>query len=237
MAERLIFHYRSRPTPVHRCDPRIKLLTLLALTILIFQFRAAVLLFIIPYMVIIGYLAKIPLKQYRRELLVFFLFATVIFLARWLGGNTFYEACIAVVRFLTVVYGGLLLTDTTAPEELALALRWLLTPLGKRRSGEAAATFSLTIHFIPLLFDASREISEARKTRLDRTGRHPVRRIISLGTQLMHHMLDKAEDISYALESRCFTPYAQHGELHWIWKDTLIAAVTIGYLVLAGVMS
>jgi energy-coupling factor transport system permease protein len=230
MAERLIFHYHHRDTFLNRVDPRIKLFTLLVLTIIIFQ---AAFIMTIPVILLLAAAAiagRMPINRYKREMIFFFFFSSVIFLTRWWADGDIFSAAAAAVKFLTVVAGGLILTDSTSPEQISLAIFWLVAPLGRRRAHEFAAKFSLTISFIPMLFDAASDISEARRARQDHRLKRPLRRMISMGSQMMDHILERAEDISYALESRCFTPYVLHDELSWRLSDTVILLLTVIYL-------
>ncbi len=229
MAERLIFHYHDRNTVVHRLDPRIKMFCILALTILLCNLKSMSLMFLLPYLLLGGIAARIPVGSYRKESLFFGVFALIIFLTHWWGSDTIIEALIAAARFLTIVAASMLLTDTTSPEDMSLALFWIIRPFSKRHAYNLSAKFNLTVNFIPMLFDASQEIHEARRSRLEDTRRHPVRRMVSIGTQLMDLILVRAEEISYALESRCFTPEVLHGELSWRLRDTAVLVVSLAY--------
>lgn len=230
MAERLIFHYHDRDTALNRVDARIKLFSLLLITIVVFNSPDVVIFPIIILLSAAGIAGRIPLPEYRRELAFFFVFGSLIFLTRWLSNGLFSEALYAALRFLTVVAGGLLLTDSTSPEEISLSVFWIISPFSRKRAYEFSAAFSLTISFIPMLFDASSQISEARKARRDRRFRRPLRRIISMASQLMDQIIDRAEEISYALESRRFTPYVLHDSLGWRTADSLILIGIIIYL-------
>ncbi len=230
MAEKLIFHYHDRKTILHKIDPRAKMLTLCIVTILVFELPPLGLFLLIPYIIIGIISAKIPIGEYRRESLFFGVFSLIIFLTRLWGSSLVLPSLLGVVRFLTIVVVGMLLTDTTAPEEMSLALFWFLHPFSKKFAYATAARLNLTVSFFPIIFDASQEMLDARRSRHEHVRRHPIRRMISMGTQLLAMILDRAEDISYALESRGFREDVLHGTLSWGRHDTLFILITILYV-------
>lgn len=236
MAERLIFHYHDRDTLLHRVDARIKLFSLLFITIVVFNTPDMMIFPMLLLLFAAGIAGRLPLTRYGREFTFFFVFASLIFFTRWLSGNLLTDALFSALRFLTVVAGGILLTDSTSPEEISLSVFWLISPFSRKRAYEFSAAFSLTISFIPMLFDTSSQMSEARKARRDRRFRRPLRRIISMGSGLMDQIIERAEEVSFALESRRFTPYVLHDSLNWRGADSLILVGIIIYLVVTSIL-
>ncbi len=221
MAERLIFHYHDRDTPLHRLDPRSKMFAMAVLTIMVFNLPPAGLLLIMLYTAAGIIIAGMPIREYRRESLFFGMFALIIFLTRWWGSSMPLDALFGSLRFLTIVLIGMLMTETTSPDDMALALFWLLRRFSRRAAYGAAARLNLTVSFFPVIFDAVQEISEARKSRQEQRLRRPLQRMISMSTQILDVIIDRAEEISYALESRGFREDILHGELSWGRRDTL----------------
>ena len=221
---------------MHKADSRVKLALILLLSVSIFSFKPFSLLLVSTYVLLGIFIARIPFMKYRKELTLFFILTVMIVLFRWIGEFTLYQALLAGGRFLVIVLAGLLLTDTTAPEDMTLAIHWILKPIPGIRAAEIATKFSLTISFIPLIFDATQEIREARRSRLENPRRHPLRRLISFGTQVFDLILQKTEEISLALESRLFNPEILHGELRFSRLDLLLiltsSAVAAGIIML-----
>lgn len=227
MAERLIFHYHARDTLFHRLDPRTKLILVCVNTILIF-IAAPLQLFVVGAFVSLCLISsRLSPTLYLREFRMFAFLVVIIVLSRWIGDATFLNALLYGVRFFLVVLLGLILSETTAPEDLTLALYWFLRPFRFLKPKQTAARFSLMISFLPILLDATLEISEARKARLDDPMRRPLTRIISIGMQVFELVLQRAEELSYALESRCYQEDILYGSIAFKRID-VFAALLMG---------
>lgn len=111
-------------------------------------------------------------------------------------------------QYLALVYGGLLLTVSTAPTDLVAALARLLAPL--RRIGvpvqDVALMVSLAFRFLPLLAEEYERIVTAQATRgADQHGATVAVRIrlAYLRTQsLTLGVLRKADELATAVEAR-----------------------------------
>ena len=226
MAERLIFHYHDRRTLIHRIDPRVKVLLLFALSTALLMVNSLQTVAIAGYIAAAVLMAKLPVTRYRRELRFFLIIFAIILLARWLSGSPFLEGALFGFRFLLIVAASILFTDTTAPEEITLALYWYLRPLKFLNPKRIAARFNLTLAFFPLIFDAILEIREARRARLDNSWSRPLRRMISISSQIFDLILIKAEEISFALEARLFDEDILHGSIAFSRIDLAAVLVT-----------
>lgn len=228
MAERLIFHYQARKTPVHRIDTRIKIVITFTLTAAMFAVNLS------QFGILTGYIAagclaaRLPFQRYRRELGFFFVLLCIIVLSRWITTGTLFNGLYYGARFMLVIAAGLLLTDTTAPEDLTLALYWFIKPFSFLKPKRIAARFNLTISFLPIIFDAVMEIQEARRSRLDTVWKRPVKRIISFSTQIFTLILQKAEETAFALEARLFDENIVHGSISLHKIDFLVMLITSG---------
>ncbi len=231
MAERLIFHYHDRKTIAHSLDPRSKMFTLFVLTLSLLNLNPVGFLLILPYLALAMIAARMPVREYRKEILFFLIFSGMIFLMRWWGSGNPLTALTAAGRFLAIVVMGLTLSDTTSPNEMSLAIYWILRPFSEEFASNTAAKLNLTVSFFPVIFDASKDIQEARRSRHEDARRQPLRRLVSIGRQLFDLLLDRAEEISYALESRCFTPKIRHGSLDWRFRDTVYLMISCTYII------
>jgi len=171
--------------------------------------------------VLLAAAALVPLRigGFVRELLVFALLAAVILISR----PTWAEGAVAAWRFLLVVAGGMIFTASTGPEELHAVVFTLLSPLPRIPHGRIAEHVSLTILFIPLLFDTAKEIGEARKARLIDASRNPLRRLTSLAVPLLEAMFMRIEEVALALESRGYDEEVLRFSLRWKRRDTSAA--------------
>ncbi|MCD4699876.1 MAG: energy-coupling factor transporter transmembrane protein EcfT [Phycisphaerae bacterium] len=230
MAERLIFHYQARNSIIHRIDPRIKIIIIFTISAAMFTVNP------LQFAVLFGYvlsgclIARLPFARYKKELRFFLLLLVIIVLSRWISSKSLIPSLYYGARFILVVAAGLLLTDSTAPEDLTLALYWFLRPFKFINPKRTAIQFNLTVSFIPIIFDSVLEIREARKSRLDNTWRKPVKRIVSFSSQIFDLILQKAEEISYALESRLFDEKTLHGSIAFRKTDFVVLILTMGII-------
>lgn len=203
MAELNLFHYLPGVTLLHRLDPRSKLLLILAAVLTALSGSLLQLSALCLYLGLLFALAHLDPRRFGRELLVFALLAALIALPRALAGRPAAGA-IAAWRFLIVVLSGILFTATTSPRELHGTVQWLLRPLPGIRAGAVATHISLTLLFIPLLFDTIAEVREARKARYAEGLRNPLARIRGLAVPLLEKLLQQIDEVASAMESRCY---------------------------------
>jgi energy-coupling factor transporter transmembrane protein EcfT len=65
--------------------------------------------------------------------------------------------------------------------------------------------FSLTFVLIPLIFDQASEILDAQKARCIEGRKNPIQRMTFLAYPLLLHTFIRADEIVYAMESRCYS--------------------------------
>lgn len=220
MAELNIFHYRPGIGPVHRLDGRVKLL-LLVLTVISVLSTGTIGLAAVSIAAAAA-AAAVPLNpvRFRREIIVFAILAAII----WISRPGFEAGAVAAWRFILIVAAGMIFTAVTAPEEIHGVLFTLLAPIPRVPQGLIAEHVSLTILFIPLLFDTAKEIGEARKARLIGENRNLVRRLSSFASPLLEALFARIEEVAFSLEARCFDQDAVRCELQLRRADIVTAA-------------
>ena len=223
-----IGQYYAVDSPVHRLDPRVKLVgtilymvsCLLVVDIATGTLAAAALAAVVA-------LARIPLGQLlakARPLAIFLVVTSLINLfcigtgeAVWSWGvlrictGGIEAAVLYTARFFLLLMGGSLLMFTTTPIALADAATSLLSPLERRgvRVGEAAVVFSIALCFVPALareVDTIVAAQKARGAQLEGTG--PVayaRACVPLAVPLFASALRHAENLGRAMDARCYT--------------------------------
>jgi energy-coupling factor transporter transmembrane protein EcfT len=101
----------------------------------------------------------------------------------------------------------------------------------------------LVVRFIPLVLDEAEETALAQKARCVENRRNPVSRLLSLGMSLMRRVFGRADDVTMALQARCYTEdpdtsLENRTCLRIDWKDWIrfaaVAVVCIG-LVVSGI--
>jgi len=224
MAEVMLFHYRDRNTFLNKANPLTKIaLTLLFSYALVHAglLRIAIITVLLALVVAAIHL---PIAQYKRELRFFLVMGIIIAVSQYFATRSILVAAIAVIRFLDIVIIGALFADTTAPDDLARSMGALLSRIPKVRGERIAATLELTLSTVPLLFDASAQVREARLARLESQWKHPVRRIVSYGSAVFTLLLERAEDLAAALEARAYDVDAKRDTLPLKVHDALVMA-------------
>lgn len=213
---------------LHRLDPRVKLLIMLAYVILIFFVKSYIGYILFALMVISAALiARIPLKSLFRSvkavifLVLFITIINVFFykgegealwswwkLAVYVDGLVF--ASKMALRLILLVLGPALLTYTTTPMELTNAIESLLSPLKliKFPVHDLAVIMSIAMRMIPTLMDETDRITLAQKARgadLD-TGNifKRIKAMVPILVPLFVCAFRRADELALALESRCY---------------------------------
>ena len=123
------------------------------------------------------------------------------------------------MRLVLIVSATTLLTAVTKPLDLAHGLGWLLRPLRALRIpvSELAMVTSIALRFIPVLSAEAERIRIAQKARGIEIGDTPLGRATSLATvivPLFAGALRQAEELGLALEARGYVPGRPRGRLH-----------------------
>ena len=238
-------------SPVHRLDPRTKILLMVAYIVLVFLVgRLPV--FLLPAAFVVGVvlLARVPLRYLGssvrpiRWLLVFMFIINLFFtqgrtvLVEWwifrITQESLRQAVFITLRLLLLVMGTSLLTLTTSPIVLTDGLERLLKPLAVFRfpAHELAMMMTIALRFIPLLMEEVERIQKAQMARgADFTSGNLIvraRSMIPILVPLFVSAFRRADELAMAMESRCY-----HGgegrtrmrELHLHRRDLVAAAV------------
>ena len=213
-------------SPVHRLDPRIKLVLTLVYIIVLFAVpNISGMLLAFAAVLALYLLAKIPLKVLTRSmkpLLPIILFTAILnlFFAAgepivqfWIfkiSEEGIYYAITMVMRILCLIAGSSLLTYTTSPIVLTDALERLLHPLAVLHLPvhELAMMMTIALRFIPTLIEETEKIMNAQKARgadLD-TGSllQRVKALVPVLIPLFISSFRRADELAMAMECRCY---------------------------------
>jgi energy-coupling factor transport system permease protein len=219
--------YAPRNSPVHRLDPRSKILlfgTAMTLCMLLRNGMVLAALGLAGLLVfrLAGLSVGIAFRNIRSFLwlfgLTFLIHAFTTEGTVWFripggigtvtregaAGGLFYSLRIAV---LLVFANGL--TLTASPMELTDALERFLKPFRRFRipAHEIALMISISIRFIPLLIDEADRIRNAQLSRGGRTGgslRNRIRGVFPVVIPLFVSSFRKAGDLAFAMDARCY---------------------------------
>lgn len=247
-------------SPVHRMDPRTKLLMLILYIVVLFLASSWV-----AYGVVFSFLAvsvaisRIPLKALVRGMkpIVFILIFTGILnlfltdgqhvlISFWIIRITLegvIRAFVMMVRILMLLAGTFLLTYTTSPIALTDGLESLLGPLKKIRLPvhELAMMMCIALRFIPTLIEETDKIMSAQKARgADFESGNIFQRVKALVPILVPLFISafrRADELATAMECRCYHGGDGRTKMKLLrFKLLDLKAFLIGALLLAAVI-
>ena len=254
--------YFPADSPVHRLDPRTKLILMIMYIVGIFLVKEVwVFAVVIAFMLFMTAMSHVPLSYLLKSLkpmkwLLPIMFLINLFMIRtgtelvsWkfisitTGGVK--QAVFIVLRLAALVTGSSLLTLTTTPVSLTEGLERLLSPLKiiKFPAHELAMMMTIALRFIPTLLEESDKIMKAQLSRgADLESGSIFKRakaMLPILIPLFINSFRRAEELALAMESRCY-----HGgegrtrlkvlKLHWrdLWAFLIMAAFIALILVL-----
>lgn len=218
--------YLPLNSPIHRLDPRIKLIAIFISIIFIFIVKnfygyALLACFLLGLVI----LSKVPPLYIFRGLkpLIFFILltfalhlfttqGTVIFQFWVLKGTIegLRNGLLMVARFMLLISFSTLLTLTCSPLELTDALESLLSPLKRIGfpSHEIAMMMSIALRFIPVLVEETNRIIKAQVARgadIESGGiLNRAKNLIPILVPLFINTFKRADDLALAMEVRCY---------------------------------
>lgn len=247
-------------SPIHRLDPRTKLVMLVVYIVALFMAKSWV-----SYGVCFAFLAiciavsDIPLKAIVRGMkpLVFILVFTGVLNIFFTGGETvlvsflgisitlegLVRAFFMVIRILLLITCTFLLTYTTSPISLTDGLESLMSPLKKIRVPvhELSMMMCIALRFIPTLIEETDKIMSAQKARgadfetgklMDR-----VKALIPILVPLFISAFRRADELATAMECRCYQGGAGRTKMKLLrFARGDLYAFCIGTLLVVGVI-
>ncbi len=219
--------YYPTNSPIHKLDPRAKLIFSLLFMIFIFFAKSYTAFFyVIIFLSAVTIIAKIPLKIVLKSLkLVLFLliFTGLINLFLYNEGRVLAHWWVFTItdrgidftiklalRLSLLIIGTSMLALTTTPMELTDAIESLLKPLKyiKVPVHDIAITMSIALRFIPTLMEETDKIIAAQKARgaaFDTGKVHErVKSMIPILIPLFVSSFRRADELADALDARCY---------------------------------
>lgn len=231
MAEALIFHYRERESLLNRCNPLTKLFCILVILIPLAQASFIRTLVLLLPLILLTITQRLPLYRYGKELRFFFVMTLLIGVTEYLATRALLPTFTACLRFLAIILGGMLLADSTAPDDLARSLGSVLDRIPFIDGWAVASSIELTLSMIPLIFDVTEQVTLARKARMVKN-RHPIKNITGIAATSFSLLLDRSEELSWALQARCFDPSRTRRTLPYTKADLYLGIVVSLLIVL-----
>ncbi|MBR6030278.1 MAG: energy-coupling factor transporter transmembrane protein EcfT [Clostridia bacterium] len=219
--------YYPVDSPVHRLDPRIKIVLTIAMIVAVFLVHSLIGYgLILIFLFITSSLARIPFKTLAKGvkplrfilaltfLLNLFFTTTGQVLFSWqfltVTDDGLHQAVHFSLRLVFLVISTSLLTLTTSPIMLSDGLELLLSPLKVIHfpAHELAMMMSIALRFIPTLLEETDKIMKAQMARgADFESGNLIARakaMIPLLVPLFVSAFRRAGDLAMAMESRCY---------------------------------
>jgi len=260
MDSMIIGKYVPGDSPVHRMDPRAKLIMIFAFVFIVF-FANNIFTYILLglYTFLIVFMTKLPIRFLIRGLkpvLWIILFTFFLHLIVTKEGNVlldlgffkiYEEGLIQGIyislRFLYLILITTILTLTTTPIEITDGMESLLGPLKKvgLPVHELALMMSISLRFIPTLMEETDKILKAQMARgVDFTGgpiKDRFKSIVPLLVPLFISAFKRAEELATAMEARGYRGgegRTKLRQLQWGLADTtfLVFLVMLGLALL-----
>lgn len=221
-----IGQYLPGESPVHRMDPRVKILITFVFIINLFIVNNFIgyipaVLFIFSSVIVSGVPVKYIFKGLRPILIIILITALInVFLTTgtiayslgpftitWEGLNL---AGFMVLRLVFLIVGTSLMTLTTSPISLTDGIEHLLGPLKKVGvpAHELAMMMTIALRFIPTLLDEADKIMKAQTARgADFESGNILKRaknLVPLLVPLFISSFRRADELALAMEARCY---------------------------------
>lgn len=218
--------YFPGKSPLHRLDPRVKLVLTIAFIVYIFvvhNFWGLGFLVLVTLGLMAG--SSVPVKMYFKSMkgiLFIVLFTAVLNLFYGSGSvlvqigfmqitmNGIQNAIFIAVRIVCLILFSSILTFTTSPTELTDAMERLMAPLKALhvKVHEIAMMMTIALRFVPTLLEETDKIMAAQKARgADMESGGLMQRIKALVPVLIPLFVSsfrRAYDLAMAMECRCY---------------------------------
>ncbi len=221
----MLFTYVRVNSPLHSLDPRTKLLFVMCVSILIFRLSTLVhLLGLLVFFLVLMLISQVPAVVFLRSLRTIAIFVFAIFMTHLIftpgvplmhsgpaalipaSFEGLVKGLVFALRFSLLILFATLLTATTRSGQITCGIERLLRPLKLPgvSSFDIATMMGLAIYFIPNLLSSATEIRDAQRARGLHSGHGPVKVLVSLSYPVLAASLRMVDDVSMAMESRCY---------------------------------
>ncbi len=230
----------------HKCDPRAKILFLIAYIVCIFVAKNFYALGgCLAVFLLVAISSKVPMKSILRSvkgILFLLLFTTALTLCFSEGDmqSRILSALFLAVRLFLLVLGSSLLTLTTTPVALTNGIESLLSPLKKIKFPvhELALIMSIALRFIPILTEETSRIMNAQKARgadFESGGiTKRIKAVVPILIPLLISAFRRADELGDAMDARCYSGSdnrTKYKRLRFTYRDGVAFAVIVGLIV------
>lgn len=221
--------YLPLDTPIHRLDPRTKLLAVFLMLVSIFvpdswYAYAFLFVFLLSTVLLAGLKLKMLIKSFKPMvfMMVFLMVVNCLTIKTGavicsLGSFAIYSDAVfntlfIVVRLFLMIMATTCLTATTKPLDLTLGLESAFKPFKKIGfpAHEVAMMISIALRFIPTIIEETMRIMNSQKSRgvdfEEGKLKEKIRAILSLIVPLFSVAFQRAYELADAMEARGYIP-------------------------------
>jgi energy-coupling factor transport system permease protein len=244
---------------IHRMDPRVKLLLVIAIIVLIFLVDTLIgNLVVFAFLLFIIIVSRVSFKLVLRSLkpLWFIILLAIVLNTFFYSGGTelfswwifrvsregLINAARLAARLIFLITATTMLTLTTSPISLTDALERLMRPLKVVRFPvhELAMMMTIAMRFIPTLLEETDKIMKAQTARGAEFDSGSILKraagMVPILVPLFVSAFRRADELAFAMESRCY--HGGEGRtrmkvMHMHARDAIASAVVAGLLVFA----
>lgn len=212
---------------IHQLDPRIKILSILVVSLLVFFVSTLGGLILVTFwMMVIGFTSGIhPFFFFRMLLKIWFFFAMIVFFQLFHGSGMVLvempfhlritsggvnQAIFLSLRLILLVYASLLLSATTTPLRFVGGIEGILSGLRLSKSWvhDLSMAMGIAMRFVPTMQMEWQHLIKAQKSRgvpLDHGGwSQRMRHLFSVLIPLIGQTIRTAEGLEKAMRARCY---------------------------------
>ncbi|KAF1085192.1 Energy-coupling factor transporter transmembrane protein EcfT [Sporotomaculum syntrophicum] len=252
--------YLPAGSPVHRLDPRSKLICIALLVPAVLMTSNPLGLTLVSlWTLLVVLLSGIKPGLYWQSLKPLWVLLLISFVLQvfFTPGNALLTLGFIKISREGLLYSGWLLwrisvlllaasvlTFTTTPLQLTMALEWLLSPLRRMRVPvqELAMMINLALRFVPTLFDEARMLLLAQRSRgtdfNSGSIKERVSRLTPFMVPLLTNIFSRADELALAMEIRCYRVGAARSRLHVMrFRPADYAALFLNTAILAAVIT
>lgn len=249
-------------SPIHRLDPRAKLISGIYFIFILFlanNWQTYLLLWF--FTIIVIRLTKVQLKVYLRgvrPLLWLILFTVCLQILFTSGGQIYVDwgpitiskfglinGLYIFCRFVMIIFISTVVTFTTKPIDLTDGINFLLTPLRKIKVpvDELSLMLSISLRFVPTLLDETQKIMDAQRARGTAFGEGSVfqqmKTLVPIFIPLFVSSLNRSEEMANVMEVRGYQSSKKRSsfrQLQWNTIDSVslivMVILTLGLVIL-----
>ena len=243
MADFVIFHYRPGNTIFHNLDSRVKIISMLSCaTVVLFASIYCLALLSVFIILSLAYLHE-PIWNIIKNGVIIWILAAILFFSKCftVGGEFFFEVPVMGTvsreglyhgfleagRLIFMVFLAHLFMAVTSSSEIENGTASLLRFLPKKTGEKIAFLFSLSISFIPNLFDISVDIHNALISRGFNFKRKLIKRIVLFTETFFRKVFQSVKEIDEAVVSRGYHFGRKRRPLKLSLKDIVTAFVLL----------